>query len=91
MTPPDVALSAPGICHNLPLGGHPEAGDPTLANGVPVVRVLVGTLCGSQVVLDITSLTELGELEHAFRVAHARLSMWYQDHGMHPFDGRDAA
>lgn len=60
MTPPDVALTAPGLCHNLPLAGHARAGEPYLMNGTAVAPVYLGTLAGSEVEVDVGSLAEMG-------------------------------
>jgi hypothetical protein len=83
--PPVVALTAPGLCHNLPLDGHPAAGDASLLNGRPVIALYLGTVAGRRVELDITTLAELDELAAEVRLARDRLSMWVADHDVHPF------
>jgi len=84
---PDAALSAPGHFHNWPITGHPRAGDATLLNGEPVVPLYLGRLEGAvgEVELDITSATELDEIEFAVRQARSRLAAYY------PVTGGEAA
>ena len=75
--PPDLALTAPGICHNLPIEGHPSAGDATLLNGRPSVPLHLGFLeTGQPVDLECTSLTQLSELAHEVQVAQSQLAQF---------------
>jgi len=90
--PPSVAITAPGLCHNLPLRPHPVAGEVTVSNGVPAVPLIVGALeTGQQAVLTATSLEYLDDLILMATLARARLAMFVPDHGLHPFDGPAAA
>lgn len=82
--PPDVALTAPGICHNLPITGAPLAGDVT-PDGTGHLEI--GRICGQAVVIASPSVAFLDGLESAIQVERARLALWHQDHDMHPFDG----
>jgi hypothetical protein len=84
--PPSVALTAPGICTNLPVSQTPAAGEVSDDNGSPVARVTIGHLAtGKPVTLAITSLRYLDELEASLRVTRARLAFHLQDHTVHPF------
>jgi len=76
-----LTVDLPGCCHGLALDGLPSAGDTYLINSVPVVPLELGLeLTGTHAVLLVASLTWLGELEYAARLARARMSMWGQDH-----------
>jgi hypothetical protein len=81
-----AALTAPGICHNLPFGGHPRAGEPTLDNGTPTGHLVVGYLqTGQAVTVDSASEAYLRELETAVHLELARLSMWRPRQDIHPW------
>jgi hypothetical protein len=83
--PPAAAISAPGLGWHVDITGLPHAGEASLSNGTPVIPVYLGTVAGREVELDITTLAEMDELVHTVQLAHARLSMWVQDHRAHPF------
>jgi hypothetical protein len=81
-----AALTAPGICHNLPFGGHPQAGEPTLDNGTPTGHLVVGYLqTGQPVTVDSPSPEYLDELEAAIHLERARLAMWHSRQDTHPW------
>jgi hypothetical protein len=74
-------LSAPGICHNLPLTGSPLATEVTQAGAdLPVGHLVIGYLYGQPVVVDSPSMAWLDELETAIRTERGRITMWHQDH-----------
>jgi len=72
-------ISVPGICH-LPFEMEPHAGEVSLNNGQPVAHVVLGQIAGRDVVMEIRGLDWFTEAEFAFQLAHARLSMWSEDH-----------
>lgn len=74
-------MSAPGICHNLPLTGSPLATEVTQDGAdLPVGHFIVGYLCGQPVTVDSPSGEWLDELESSIRVVRARIAMWERDH-----------
>lgn len=73
--PPVAALTAPGICHHLPIDGQPSAGDATLLNGCPSILLHLGFLeTGQPVDLECTSLAQLSQMAYAVQVAQSRLA-----------------
>jgi hypothetical protein len=89
--PPGAELSAPGLGYHIPFGGHPHAGEASLVNGTPLVPVVLGEICGRDVVIDITDLGTLAELETAIHDAHSRLAMWLPRTDVHPFGDETGA
>ena len=91
---PPASLTAPGICHNLPLVGHPSAREVTLNSGTPTGHLVVGYFqTGQAVVVDSPSGIYLDELEAAIHTERARLALWYPPQ-VHPFgdvEGPEAA
>lgn len=91
MDGPSASLTAPGICHNIDIGGHASAGGATLDDGVPSGRVILGYLeTGQPVTLVFHSLEQMGETAAAITREQGSLAMWLPRHDVHPF-GEDAA
>ena len=90
-TGPSASLTAAGICHNLDVGGHPSAGEPTVDTGVPCERVTLGYLeTGQPVSLVFRSLEQMGEAAAALTAGQGKLAM-FLPRGGHPFGDEPAA
>jgi hypothetical protein len=84
-TPPAASLTAAGICHNLDVGGHPSAGEPTVDTGVPAERVTLGYLeTGQPVSLVFRSLEQMGEAAAAITAGQGKLAL-FLPREVHPF------
>jgi hypothetical protein len=80
-----ASLTAAGICHNLSLGGHPSAGEPTTGTGGPSERVTLGYLeTGQPVTLVFRSLKQMGEAAAAITEGQGRLAMFLPRHDVDP-------
>ncbi len=90
-TGPSASLTAAGICHNIDVGGHPSAGEPTGDTGVPSERVTLGYLeTGQPVTLAFRSLEQLGETAAAIAEEQGKLAM-FLPRDVHPFGDEPAA
>lgn len=86
VNPPGAEMTAPGLCHNISVGGHPAALEVTLESGVPVSHLILGyLLTGQPVAINSPSMAFLDELEAAIQWERAKYAMWVQDHQIHPF------
>ena len=75
--PPPVRLGFPGLYHGPDDGSiatHPAAGDATLLNGVPIVRLTITSLAGRDIVIDVTDARFLDDLVLAATIAQHRLA-----------------
>jgi hypothetical protein len=81
-----ASLTAPGICHNLDVGGHPSADEPTTGTGGPTERVILGYLpTGQPVTLVFRSLEQMGETAAAITQGQGRLAMFLPRHDVDPY------
>ena len=90
-TPPSASLSAPGLLHNIDVGGHPAALEPSVDSGIPTGRVLLGYLkTGQPVTLAFRSLEQISETAAALTEEQGKLAM-FLPREVHPFGEGDAA
>ena len=85
-TGPSASLTAAGICHNIDVGGHPSALEPSVDTGIPTGRVILGYLeTGQPVTLAFRSLQQMGETAAAITEEQGRLAMFLPRHEVSPF------
>ena len=75
--PPAIRLGICGLYHGPDDGEYatqPAAGDATLLNGVPIVRLTLTSLAGRDLIIDITDPQFLDALVLAATLAQHRLA-----------------
>jgi hypothetical protein len=80
-----ASLTMNGICHNIDVGGHASALDPSVDTGTPVGRVVLGYLeTGQPVTLAFRSLEQIGETAAALTEEQGKLAMFLPRHDVDP-------